>query len=116
MNAETASMITAAISVIGAITTITSILISRKKVNAEAEEIKAKAKKTENEAYLMLIKPLEDSITKLNSEVESLKLDLKISVAHNILLTDQLCQEGISPAPAPKTCEEATKIIRAKKK
>ena len=113
---DTSLTITAAISVIGAITTIVTLFISSKKISAETEKLKSEKKKTDNEAYLMLIKPLEDQINKTKAEVKDLQFELKIVLAHNIILTKQLCQNGLTPEPAPTTCEEATKIIRAKNK
>jgi hypothetical protein len=47
--------------------------LNRKKTGAEAEATQATAKKTNNEAYLLLVKPLEDQLADVRTRLSELE-------------------------------------------
>jgi hypothetical protein len=106
-----------AISVLGGLTTLYGVLISRKKIDAEAIKLKAEGEKIQNEGYLMLIAPLKDKINDLETRVEELECELTDALNYTNILTAQLYQNKIVPEPRPLSLKtnEDNKPRRKKK-
>jgi hypothetical protein len=102
MDSETIlRILTALISAGGGLVTWLSLKATNKKTIAESKKINKEAEKTENEAHILLIAPLEKRICSLEGKIQVLECDLADALEHNRMLIKQLLDNKITPVPAP---------------
>lgn len=106
MNALVAVLV--AVGGTGGFAAVAVALISRNKTNSDAEAASAVAKKTTNEAYLLLVKPLEDRMARQDLRIaelerrERIQDDLLTQHANwDRLATRALAEAGVVVGMAP---------------